>query len=289
MTTENMVEPLNGGMMLIIGMLLLLGSGAAVLYGMASNAGLLVFGACVTGLVGIIILSGCVVLKPNQALVRVLFGKYLGTVRRTGLGWVNPLTKYGKVFVGVKNEASAIIKVNDRAGNPIEIGAVIVWTIKDTAKAEFDVDSVDKFVSVQSETAIRHLANTMAYDDNETGGKGVNLRDSENANKVLVKELKERLAIAGVDIIDARISHLAYASEIAQVMLRRQQAEAIIGARAKIVHGAVTMVEMALDELTKKKIVELDKTQRANMVSNLMVVLCSENETHQMVSVAKSQ
>ena len=281
MSQERTGRVISGGTMVTVGLLVMLAAIITVCIGFFFEQIAIAVVGGLFGIAAFIILMGVFTLKPNEAMTLVLFGKYKGTVRTTGINWVNPITKYGKMFVGVSNYSTQVLKVNDKSGNPIEIAAVIVNTVKDTAKASFDVDNVSRFINVQSETAIRHLANS--YDYNK-------FRESTDViNKVLVQELKDRLAVAGVDVLDARISHLAYAPEIAQTMLRRQQAEAIIDARQKIVHGAVSMVDMALRELTAKKIVSFDNAQRASLVSNLMVVLCSDNETHQVVSVASSK
>jgi regulator of protease activity HflC (stomatin/prohibitin superfamily) len=249
-------------------------------------------------------------LQPNEARVLVLFGAYKGTVRQSGFHWGNPfysngpqalaaaLSKPAKLDIGPgaprslgRNKISLRartfngekLKVNDKRGNPIEIAAVVVWRVEDTAQALFDVDSYEKYVVTQSESALRHLANLYAYDGGEA--QESTLRSSvEEVSQALRKELLERLGKAGVVVDEARLTHLAYAPEIAQAMLRRQQAEAVIDARQKIVHGAVSMVDMALKELAEKEVVHLDDERRAAMVSNLMVVLCGESEVHPIVN-----
>jgi len=256
-------------------------------------------------------LNGLFSLQPNEARVLILFGEYKGTVRTSGFWWANPLYSgsrpgaSGMLTAGLENKmprrtrAASLgrnkislrartlngdhLKVNDKRGNPIEIAAVVVWRISDTAQAFFDVDDYENYVPVQSESALRHIANLYSYDDGE--GTETTLRSNpEEVSEALRAELQERLAKAGVVVDEARLTHLAYAPEIAQVMLRRQQAEAVIAARQKIVHGAVSMVAMALSELADKGVVELDDERKAAMVSNLMVVLCSESEVHPVVN-----
>jgi regulator of protease activity HflC (stomatin/prohibitin superfamily) len=252
--------------------------------------------------------TGFFTLQPNEARVLILFGGYKGTVRNSGFYWANPFLSRGKM---VQTNSSAFkptgagqantrfakskmslrartlngvpLKVNDKRGNPIEIAAIVVWRINDTAQAMFDVDDYENFVPIQSESALRHIANMYSYDDGD--GNETSLRSNvDGVSAALRAELEERCAKAGVAIDEARLSHLAYAPEIAQVMLRRQQAEAVIAARQRIVEGAVGMVEMALNELSAKAVVVLDDERRAAMVSNLMVVLCSESEVHPVVN-----
>ncbi len=256
-------------------------------------------------------LFGFFTLQPNEARVLLLFGQYKGTVRQSGFHWANPFysnglktgglrfsatkekpieaslaTKHGwrnKISLRVRNLNSDRLKVNDKRGNPIEIAAVIVWRVQDTAQAVFDVDDYETYVRIQSESAIRHLASGYAYDHGEENE--ITLRSGvEEVSQALRQELQARLEKAGVDVEEARLTHLAYAPEIAQAMLRRQQAEAVIAARQKIVHGAVSMVDMALRELAEKQVVQLDDERRAAMVSNLMVVLCGEAEVHPVVN-----
>jgi regulator of protease activity HflC (stomatin/prohibitin superfamily) len=247
------------------------------------------FAALLIGGLGALILSfvswfGFFSLQPNESRVLILFGAYKGTVRRSGFHWVNPFySKRSKISLRMRNLNGKQLKVNDKRGNPIEIAAVVVWKVKDTAQAAFDVDDYENYVEVQSESAVRHLATSYAYDQGEEdeftlrgGGDEVNL--------ALTKELQERLSKAGVLVEEARITHLAYAPEIAQAMLRRQQAEAIIAARTKIVHGAVSMVELALKELKEKDVIEFDHERKASMVSNLLVVLCGEAEVSPVIN-----
>jgi len=240
--------------------------------------------AIVLKLVAILFLTGHFTLQPNQARVLLLFGAYHGTVRQSGFHWANPFYSKGtKVSLRAHNFCTEKVKVNDKRGNPIEIAAVVVWRVQDTAQAKFDVEDYEQYVDVQSESAVRHLASAYAYDQGEE--EEITLRS--NADEVaasLKTELQERLAKAGVVAEEARITHLAYAPEIAQAMLRRQQAEAIIAARQKIVQGAVSMVEMALNDLAAKKVVEFDDDRRAAMVSNLLVVLCAEADVTPVVN-----
>jgi len=226
---------------------------------------------------------GFFTLQPNQARVLILFGDYRGTVKKDGFHWTNPFIKKLLVSLRLRNMEGAKLKVNDKMGNPIEIAAVIVWRVVETTQALFDVDNYENYVTVQSESAVRHLASTYAYDHGEQNE--ITLRSGmDEVSHNLKKELQERLAKAGVTVEEARITHLAYAPEIAQVMLRRQQAEAVIAARQKIVHGAVSMVEMALNELAEKQVVRLDDERKAMMVSNLLVVLCGESEVTPVVN-----
>jgi regulator of protease activity HflC (stomatin/prohibitin superfamily) len=234
-------------------------------------------------LVIIIVLSGFIVVQPNESRVLIFFGKYIGTVRNSGFWWVNPFTLKRKISLRIRNFNSEKIKVNDLHGNPIEIGAVVVWKVIDSAKAVFDVENYEEFVDIQSETAIRSLASEYPYDtDDETKAS---LRGSpQEIAENLKGQLEKRLEVAGVDILESRISHLAYAQEIAQAMLRRQQAQAIIAARQKIVEGAVGMVQMALTSLSEQKIVTLDEDKKATMVNNLMVALVSEHDVQPVIN-----
>jgi regulator of protease activity HflC (stomatin/prohibitin superfamily) len=234
-------------------------------------------------LFGIIMLSGCMVIGPNDARVMTFFGRYTGSVKESGLRWINPFTGKRQISLRARNFETAKIKVNDLDGNPIEIGAVIVWRVVDTAQATFDVESYTSYVQIQAESAMRNLAMHHPYDahdDNAMSLRG----QSEAVAEQLCKEVNERIRAAGCEVIDARIAHLAYAPEIAQAMLQRQQAGAIIAARTRIVEGAVSMVEMALEQLAKRGIVELDTERKAAMVSNLLVVLCGERSTQPVVN-----
>jgi regulator of protease activity HflC (stomatin/prohibitin superfamily) len=227
--------------------------------------------------------GGFFIVQPNQGTVLQLFGSYVGTTKDAGLWWANPLYTKRRVSLRVRNFETARLKVNDHASNPIEIGAVVSWQVVETAEAMFEVENFENFVHVQSEAALRGLANQYPYDAHEDGQMALASHTAEVAEK-LKGEIQERLARAGVRVLEARISHLAYAPEIATVMLRRQQASAVIAARAQIVDGAVGMVEQALAQLSEKQIVRLDEERKAAMVSNLMVVLCSEQATQPVVN-----
>jgi regulator of protease activity HflC (stomatin/prohibitin superfamily) len=226
--------------------------------------------------------AGFFIVNPNYAAVLLLFGDYLGSVRANGFWWSNPLLRKVKISLRVRNHETVKLKVNDKAGNPIEIAAVVVWRVANTYQAEFDVDNYVEYVKVQSESALRHMASAYAYDGEE---HELTLRGAtDEVSHRLQAELQERLARAGVQVIDARLSHLAYAPEIAGAMLRRQQASAVIAARTKIVEGAVGMVELALAGLTRTNLVHLDDERKAAMVSNLLVVLCSEHATEPVIN-----
>jgi hypothetical protein len=233
--------------------------------------------------VAVIILSSLVIVQPGQTRVVRFFGGYVGTVRRTGLSWILPLTDRRNVSVRVRNFETNHLKVNDADGNPVEIASIVVWQVADTARALFAVDDYLNFVRVQAESALRHVATTHPYDS--SGESGLSLRGSTDiVAGELADEMAERVAIAGLEIVEVRISHLAYASEIAQVMLRRQQANAVVAARSRIVDGAVGMVELALGRLSERGIVDLDEERKAAMVSNLMVVLCSDQPASPVVN-----
>ncbi|KFN45682.1 hypothetical protein N790_09485 [Arenimonas malthae CC-JY-1] len=239
--------------------------------------------AIVLGVLLTVGLGGFFMVEPNQAAVLSLFGKYVGTVKEQGLRWNNPFFAAKKVSLRVRNFESGKLKVNDLDGSPIEIGAVVVWQVVDSAEAVYNVDDYESFVHIQSEAALRAMATSYPYDQHEDGKISLRSHAAEIA-KHLTEEIQERLAQAGVHVIEARISHLAYAPEIAQAMLQRQQASAIIAARTRIVEGAVSMVEMALEQLSARNVVELDPERRAHMVSNLLVVLCGERGTQPVVN-----
>ena len=302
---ERVVQVKNGWVMLPSLIVLLLGTVSLLVYlitGGDHAAGHLFVPLMVLALlllpVSIILLTGFFTLQPNEARVLILFGAYRGTVREAGFHWGNPFysktsasgsspaqrrVSQHKISLRARTLNGEKLKVNDKRGNPIEIGAVIVWRVADTAQAAFDVDDYEKYVGTQSESALRHLASAYAYDHGEENE--ITLRSGvDEVSQALRKELQERLGKAGVAVDEARLTHLAYAPEIAQAMLRRQQAEAVIAARQKIVHGAVSMVDMALKELAEKHVVQLDDERRAAMVSNLMVVLCGESEVHPVVN-----
>ena len=236
----------------------------------------------------VLVLLGPYTLQPNEAAIIQLFGAYRGTTRTPGLRATNPFYTRKKLSLRARNLNGERLKVNDKRGNPIEIAAVVVWRVDDTAKAFFDVDSYENYVKLQAEAAVRHLASSFAYDDADRTmpdtAEPTLLASATTVTRALVTELEERFEKAGVIVEEARITHLAYAPEIAQVMLRRQQAEAIIAARTKIVHGAVSMVQMALNELSERRVVELDDERRAAMVSNLLTVLCAESEVQPVVN-----
>ncbi|MCB2208829.1 MAG: SPFH domain-containing protein [Bacteroidetes bacterium] len=235
--------------------------------------------------IGAFLLPGFVIVNPNESSVLVLFGAYKGTIRENGFWWVNPFFTKKKISLRARNLDSDPIKVNDKIGNPIMIGVVMVWKVKETYKAAFEVDDYVHFVDIQSEAAIRKLAGHFPYDDFEDQDAEITLRSGgEEVNKMLEDEISERLMIAGIEVMEARINYIAYAQEIAGAMLKRQQATAIVAARFKIVEGAVSMVEMALDALKEKDIIELDEEKKATMVSNLLVVLTSDKDVAPIVN-----
>jgi regulator of protease activity HflC (stomatin/prohibitin superfamily) len=234
-------------------------------------------------IISFISFGGFIVIQPNESKVLILFGKYTGTVRDSGFWWVNPFTSKKHVSLRIRNFNSEKIKVNDLHGNPIEIAAVIVWRVVDSARAIFDVQNYEQFVAIQAETAIRTLASEYPYDTNEGEKESLRSSPTEVAEN-LRKELQTRLEVAGVTIVEARITHLAYAQEIAQAMLRRQQAQAIVAARFKIVEGAVGMVQQALQDLSDKNIVKLDEEKKAQMVNNLMVALVADHEAMPVIN-----
>ena len=239
--------------------------------------------AIVITVLAAICLAGFYMVAPNEGRVLQLFGQYVGTDRRLGLRWANPFYSKQRVSLRIRNFESGQLKVNDSAANPIEIAAVVVWRVVDTAEAVFEVDDYEDYVAIQSEAAIRNMATSYPYDDHE--GESITLRGSANEiGDILKAEVQERLGKAGVEVLEARISHLAYAPEIASAMLQRQQASAIVAARSKIVQGAVSMVEAALDQLTQRQIIELDAQSKAAMVSNLLVILCSDRAAQPVVN-----
>ncbi len=231
----------------------------------------------------VFLFKGLFAVQPNVGRVMQLFGRYAGTVRAQGLRWTNPLYTHKPVSLRVRNFESGKLKVNDSDGNPIEIGAIVVWQVVDTAEAVFMVDDYENFVHIQAEAALRQMATSYPYDAHDDGGIALRSHGKE-VNAHLRDEIQERLAKAGVDVVEARISHLAYAQEIAQAMLQRQQASAIVAARTRIVEGAVGMVELALEQLNQRGVVELDNERRATMVSNLLVVLCGDRATQPVVN-----
>lgn len=280
---EKSANKLNGFLMLITLLALIVLEIYLLILGIRTNNPQILWFFIPTLLVIILISSGFIVVQPNDSRVLILFGKYTGSVRTPGFWFVNPFTIRKKVSLRIRNFNSQKIKVNDLHGNPIEIGAVVVWRVIDTAKAVFDVENYEQFVDVQSETAIRQLASEYPYDVDQEDKPSLRGTPQEIAES-LKNMLQVRLEVAGVEIIEARISHLAYAPEIAQAMLRRQQAQAIIAARTKIVEGAVGMVEMALKALSEQNIVKLDEDKKATMVNNLMVALVSETEAQPVIN-----
>ena len=280
---ENALRSLPGIPVLLLS--LVGGVGAAALFIQAARIGDvgLIAVASTIAVLALLALIGLYNVEPNQAAVLSLFGKYVGTVKEDGLRWNNPFYAKKKVSLRVRNFESGKLKVNELDGSPIEIAAVIVWQVQDSAEAVYNVDDYESFVHIQSESALRTMATSYPYDQHEDGQIALRSHAAE-VSQHLRDELSERLADAGVLVLDARISHLAYAPEIAQAMLQRQQANAIIAARTRIVAGAVGMVEMALAELQKNGVVELDEERKAQMVSNLLVVLCGERATQPIVN-----
>lgn len=281
MIKEKLLETRNGITMLLVLILLGLMLGVAV----AVLPGILRIAAIIALVVDIFFLSGLFMVQPNQAMALTLFGRYVGSTREEGLRWANPFYSKHKISLRVRNFETGMLKVNELGGSPIEIAAVVVWQVVDSAEALFAVDDYEHFVRIQSEAALRQMATAYSYDGENGHEEEITLRG--NANEVsahLARELQERLSNAGVEVLEARISHLAYAPEIAGAMLQRQQAGAIIAARTRIVEGAVSMVEMALKQLQKDGVINLDEERRAAMVSNLMVVLCSDRAAHPVIN-----
>lgn len=280
----------NGWTILFSNILFFLISTAVFIYGITLLSKGLTFGGyflafgIILLLLSILIFVGFFTVEPNEAVVLIFFGKYIGTEKTMGFRWANPFYTKKKISLRVRNFDSEKLKVNDQKGNPIEISAVVVWKVTDTAEANFEVDDYLNYVHVQSESAIRHLATSYPYDNSEEENE-LSLRSSiDIVSEHLQKEIHERVRAAGVTVLEARINHLAYSPEIAQAMLQRQQAEAIIAARKKIVEGAVSMVEMALERLKNQGVIDLDEERKANMVSNLMVVLCSDRATQPVIN-----
>jgi regulator of protease activity HflC (stomatin/prohibitin superfamily) len=283
MLQEKELKGWSGWLMLILLVLLMMFAIAAIiLEAQQESAGGVVLSTLVL-IVACLCLGGLTVVNPNEARVVVLFGTYNGTLKRPGFWWVNPLTRRRRVSLRVRNFESSKLKVNDQDGNPIEIAAVVVWKVFETAEAVFHVDDYEHYVHVQSESAERTLATSYPYDAHTEGQMSLRMSVVEIAHKMR-DEIAERLVKAGVEVIEARITHLAYAPEIASAMLRRQQASAVIAARQKIVEGAVGMVQMALEQLSAKHVVELDEERKAAMVSNLLVVLCSDRDAQPIVN-----
>ncbi|MFG2683040.1 SPFH domain-containing protein [Streptomyces sp. NPDC048392] len=276
---ENQAHSIGGGFALLLGLVgLLVGAGLiATATAVASTGGkaVLIIGGILTALAAFLAMCGLNMVAPGEARVVQLFGRYRGTIRQDGLRWVNPFTSRTKISTRVRNHETAVLKVNDAYGNPIELAAVVVWRVEDTAQATFEVDDYVEFVSTQTEAAVRHIAIEYPYDAHEEDG--LSLRgNAEEITEKLAVELHARVEAAGVQIIESRFTHLAYAPEIASAMLQRQQAGAVVAARRQIVDGAVGMVEAALVRISERGIVELDDERKAAMVSNLMVVLCGD-------------
>ncbi len=283
MTEDRNTPQMSGWLMLFVTLVLLAVSVVVFIHGVTGGGPVPVVASILLLVIDIILMTGLFAVEPNQCVVLLLFGEYKGTETTQGFRWTNPFKSRTKVSLRVRNFDSERLKVNDSRGNPIEISAVIVWRVRVAAQALFDVDNYEQYVKVQSESAIRHLATSYPYDQSE--GEEISLRSSiTEVSESLGKEIQDRVQEAGVEIEEARINHLAYAPEIANAMLQRQQAEAVISARAKIVDGAVGMVEMALTRLTDDDVIKLNEEQRANMVSNLLVVLCSHESTQPVVS-----
>lgn len=282
---ERFITPSSGWVVLFLTLVGLIG-GAALPITMLANGGSDLWGICfIVPVVSLVFMCGLFIVNPNESAVVTFFGKYVGTVVDNGFFFMNPFTGKKNVSLRARNLNGEPIKVNDLMGNPIMIGVVLVWRVKDTFKASFEVDDYSRFVDIQSEAAIRNLAGAYPYDNLEDEDAAITLRNGgEEVNDLLEKSLAERLAIAGIEVMEARISYLAYAPEIASAMLQRQQATAMVAARHKIVEGAVGMVQMALEQLSQKEIIELDEEKKAAMVSNLMVVLTSDRAATPVVN-----
>ena len=274
MKEENIIVPANGYFMLLVFLVVLIGPIVAAIFLKEPEFLILLP-------LALFIAPGFTMVQPNGSRVLLLFGKYIGTIKQNGYYWVNPFYTKKKISLRARNFDSERLKVNDKLGNPIMISTILVWKVQDTYKAAFDVDIYENFVKVQTDAAVRKLASMYPYDNfaDEGSDEDITLRSSVNeVSNALEKEIDERLTIAGIEVLEARIGYLAYANEIANAMLKRQQATAIVAARHKIVEGAVSMVEMAIDQLENKEIIELDGERKAAMVSNLLVILCGDKE-----------
>jgi len=281
---ERSARDLNGWP--VLGLAVVAVAAAVVLFivGLDGENTALVVIAIVLFVAGMILTGGLTPVSPGRARVLQILGRYAGTIRTDGLRWVNPISTRKEISTRIRNHETAVAKVNDADGNPIEIAAVVVWQVEDTAQATFEVDDFVEFVAIQTETAVRHIANSYPYDVHTEEG-GLSLRDStDEITGTLSTEIGVRVQAAGVHVIESRITHLAYAPEIAQAMLRRQQAGAIVAARQRIVEGAVGMVELALERLSEHNVVELDEERKATMVSNLLVVLCGDRDAQPVVN-----
>lgn len=278
MKNETSIKPLNGYLFFFIFLLLFV----TTIYSFSQQN--MLFGV-VTAILAVFTMKGFYIINPNKSLVMVLFGKYKGSVKENGFFWTNPLYRRISISLRARNFDSERVKVNDKVGNPILISVILVWKVDDTYKAAFDVDDYEYFVRIQSDAAVRKLAGRYPYDNFDDEQSELTLRSGMDiVNDALEGELKERLEIAGIEVHEARIGYLAYAPEIASAMLRRQQATAIVAARFKIVEGAVGMVETALEQLSEKKIIELDEDKKATMVSNLLVVLCGDRDASPVIN-----
>jgi len=278
MKTEKTITPLNG--YLVVVMLLVLA--ALILYGFISNNMML---GVASFLIFVLLTKGFIIVSPNSSKVLLLFGDYKGSVKQSGFFWINPLYNSTSLSLRARNFESEKIKVNDKMGNPIMISVILVWKVKDTFKATFEVDNYENFIRIQTDSAVRKLAGSFPYDHFEDEKATVTLSTNfDDVNKALEHEVTQRLEIAGIEVVESRIGYLAYAPEIAHSMLRRQQASAVVAARHKIVEGAVGMVESALKLLADKEIIEFDEDRKAAMVSNLMVVLCGDSETKPVIN-----
>ncbi|APD08073.1 hypothetical protein UJ101_02575 [Flavobacteriaceae bacterium UJ101] len=285
MSKEKNAIAFNGYVMLFLALMMII----FVIYSIVVNQDSSLFPIYIIGgiICTLIVVKGLVLVNPNSSKVLLFFGKYVGTIKKNGLYWTNPFYTRRTISLRASNFDSERVKVNDKLGNPIMISTILVWRVKETYKAAFEVDNYVDFVHVQTDAAVRKLASMYPYDnfEDDDHDEEITLRSSVNeVSEALEKELEDRLAIAGIEVLEARIGYLAYAQEIANAMLKRQQATAVIAARHKIVKGAVSMVEMAIDELSKNEVVELDEERKANMVSNLMVVLCSDKETNPVIN-----
>ena len=282
--TERVAWQVNGWPMAGLAFVLVVAGVVLFIVGVAQGDGVLIGVGIVVFIAGVIVAAGLTPVAPGRARVLQILGRYAGTIRTDGLRWVNPISTRREVSTRIRNHETAVAKVNDADGNPIEIAAVVVWQVEDTAQAMFEVDDFVEFVAIQTETAVRHIANSYPYDVHTEDGV-LSLRDStDEITEKLSAEIGARVHAAGVHVIESRITHLAYAPEIAQAMLRRQQAGAVVAARQRIVEGAVGMVELALDRLSEHEVVELDEERKATMVSNLLVVLCGDRDAQPVVN-----
>lgn len=278
MKTEKIVTPFNGCLVFITLLVLI----ALTLYGF--NSSNMILGAA-SFIITVLLIKGFIVVSPNSSKILLMFGEYKGSIKQSGLFWINPLYDRTSLSLRARNLESEKIKVNDKMGNPILISVILVWKVKDTFKSTFEVDNYENFVRIQTDSAVRKLAGSFPYDHFEDERATITLSTNfDDVNKALEREISERLDIAGIEVIESRIGYLAYAPEIAHSMLRRQQASAIVAARHKIVEGAVGMVESALKLLADKEIIQFDEDRKAAMVSNLMVVLCGDSETKPVIN-----